>query len=161
MLGGCNADFHTKRWAHTNLIDGTSRVVVKNVVDINLAKNKGMIFGILNGKMPQFSQTVFRAFRFMILFALTFLILANRRRSFFFLLPFSLLWAGAAGNLIDPFIYGYVVDFIHLRLGNLAHWPFYFNLADAYLTIGIGYLLIYFYFNERRHENHRLECKKP
>jgi signal peptidase II len=67
----------------------------------------------------------------------------NRNKSFLFLLPFLLFWAGAIGNLIDPFIYGYVVDFIHIRAGSLINWPFYFNLADAYITIAIPILLIY------------------
>jgi signal peptidase II len=150
MLGGCNADYHTKKWAYGHLTNGASRIIVENVIDVNLAKNKGMIFGILNGKMPALSRSVLIAFRMLLLGVITILILMQRKKSFFFLFPFALLWAGAVGNLIDPFIYGYVVDFIHIRLGKFIHWPFYFNLADAFLTAGIGYLMIYFYVIERK-----------
>ena len=65
-----------------------------------------------------------------------------RKRSFLFLFPLLLLSIGAAGNLIDPFKYGYVVDFIHIHAGNILNWPFYFNMADAYITIGVFIMLL-------------------
>ncbi len=47
---------------------------------------------------------------------------------------------GATGNLVDRFRYGYVTDFIDLRV-----WPV-FNLADSAITVGVailvGYLLL-------------------
>jgi signal peptidase II len=52
------------------------------------------------------------------------------------------LEGGAIGNLIAPFLYGYVVDFIHIQAGNVLNWPFYFNLADAFITIGMILLII-------------------
>jgi len=45
-------------------------------------------------------------------------------------LALATLVAGAAGNLIDRAIHGYVVDFIHLH-----HWPI-FNVADICITLG-------------------------
>jgi signal peptidase II len=56
------------------------------------------------------------------------------------LLGLSLILAGAAGNLIDRLIYGYVRDFIDLSIGQ-HHWPA-FNVADSALTIGIAILLV-------------------
>lgn len=52
----------------------------------------------------------------------------------------SLILGGAAGNLTDRLLYGYVIDFIDLHLGRL-HWPA-FNVADMALTIGISLLFI-------------------
>ena len=43
----------------------------------------------------------------------------------------GLLLGGAAGNFIDRLRFGYVVDFIDLRV-----WPV-FNLADSAVTVGI------------------------
>ena len=68
-----------------------------------------------------------------------------------FLLPFLFFWIGALGNLIDPFKYGYVVDFIHIQAGDFLNWPFYFNLADAYITIGVFLIL----FKETAHISFR------
>jgi signal peptidase II len=53
---------------------------------------------------------------------------------------FSLLAAGAIGNLIDRLTLGYVVDFIDVTV-SIHHWPA-FNIADSALTIGIGFLMI-------------------
>jgi signal peptidase II len=39
------------------------------------------------------------------------------------------LWAGAAGNLADRLIYGYVIDWIYIFRG-------YINLADVWLCVG-------------------------
>ena len=41
------------------------------------------------------------------------------------------------GNLVDRAFRGYVVDFVHVR-----YWPV-FNVADAYLVVGIGLLLVF------------------
>lgn len=52
---------------------------------------------------------------------------------------YSLVLGGAAGNLADRLIYGYVIDFLDLHIAG-KHWPV-FNIADAALTVGIILLL--------------------
>lgn len=53
---------------------------------------------------------------------------------------FSLIIAGAAGNLIDGFVYGHVIDYI---LFHTASWSFaVFNLADSFITIGAGFVIL-------------------
>jgi signal peptidase II len=142
MLGGCGADFHAKKWANSAMKDGQSITVVKNFIELGFSENRGMIFGILNGQMPQQSGKILTVFRVIILLGLMGFIWINRNKRFLFLLPFLLFWAGAIGNLIDPFLYGYVVDFIHIHAGGILNWPFYFNLADAYVTIGMVLFLL-------------------
>lgn len=142
LLGGCNSDFHTKKWAQGALKHKPGITIIKNFVDLGFAENSGMIFGILNKKIPQTPSVMFIALRILILLALTGFIWTNRKRPLTFLLPFLLFWVGALGNLIDPFKYGYVVDFIHIQAGNYLDWPFYFNLADAYITLGVFLIII-------------------
>ncbi|MDA8104572.1 MAG: signal peptidase II [Nitrospiraceae bacterium] len=55
-------------------------------------------------------------------------------------LAFSLILAGAAGNLADRIIHGYVVDFLEVYAGSF-YWPA-FNVADSALTVGIALLII-------------------
>jgi signal peptidase II len=142
MLGGCSADFHTKKWANNNIRNRQSITIVKNFIDLGLAQNRGMIFGIFNGKIPLNSKMILTVFRCFLLLIISFIIWSNRKKSIFSLLPFLLFWAGATGNIIDPFLYGYVVDFIHIRFWQYDIWPFYFNLADAYITIGMIVFLL-------------------
>lgn len=53
---------------------------------------------------------------------------------------FALIIGGALGNLIDRVFLGYVVDFL---LFHLPNWSFaVFNLADAFITIGAGLVII-------------------
>jgi signal peptidase II len=146
MLGGCSADFHTKKWANENIKSRQSITVVKNVIDLGMAQNRGMIFGIFNGKMPINSRSILTVFRCFLLLVLSFIIWKSRKKSILFLLPFLLFWAGAIGNIIDPFLYGYVVDFIHIRLWQYDIWPFYFNLADAYITVGMVVFVMLSFF---------------
>ena len=59
-------------------------------------------------------------------------------------LGLSLVIGGALGNIYDRFAHGFVVDFI-----SIGWWPV-FNLADAFLTIGI-FIILLFYGTIRRH----------
>lgn len=52
----------------------------------------------------------------------------------------SLILGGAAGNLTDRIMHGYVVDFLEIYAGNF-YWPA-FNVADSALTIGIMLLIL-------------------
>ena len=54
-------------------------------------------------------------------------------------IAYSLLLGGAAGNLLDRFLRGYVIDFLDVFAGS-HHWPA-FNVADSALSIGVILLL--------------------
>ena len=47
----------------------------------------------------------------------------------------ALILSGAIGNLIDRVIYGKVVDFIDIMIGDF-HW-YIFNVADTSVTLGM------------------------
>ena len=57
----------------------------------------------------------------------------------------ALILGGAMGNLIDRLRYGYVVDFIDVRI-----WPV-FNIADSAITVGVTWLLIHALFGKPEH----------
>jgi len=52
----------------------------------------------------------------------------------------ALVLGGAAGNLIDRFAEGAVVDFVDVYWGGWHFWAF--NVADAAITAGAGLVLI-------------------
>ncbi|HVZ81518.1 MAG TPA: signal peptidase II [bacterium] len=62
----------------------------------------------------------------------------------------GLVWGGALGNLVDRVLYGKVVDFIDMRFEDYQWFPYIFNLADACITIGLGYLLYEFLSSRRQ-----------
>jgi signal peptidase II len=61
-------------------------------------------------------------------------------------LPYALIIAGALGNLVDRFRFGYVVDFIEWYYRDY-HWPV-FNIADSCIVVG-AVLLILFSFRKK------------
>lgn len=63
-------------------------------------------------------------------------------------LSFSLILGGAAGNLTDRIIHGYVIDFLDVYVGRY-HWPA-FNVADSALTIGVLLLAIKLLSKDKR-----------
>ena len=52
----------------------------------------------------------------------------------------SLVLGGALGNLIDRILFGYVIDFLDVYVGEW-HWPA-FNVADSAITVGVVMLLL-------------------
>ncbi len=71
----------------------------------------------------------------------------------FLLLALALLLGGGLGNMVDRFLFGYVIDFIEVSLPFLPWrlfnpWPV-FNIADSAISIGVVMLIIdAFFFNE-------------
>lgn len=56
------------------------------------------------------------------------------------IIPFAMIIAGALGNVIDYYIYGYVIDMFHFIL-----WGYdfpVFNVADIAISVGIFWLFI-------------------
>lgn len=53
---------------------------------------------------------------------------------------FSLILAGAIGNLVDRILAGKVTDFIDWYVGT-HHWPA-FNFADSCISVGVALLII-------------------
>jgi signal peptidase II len=61
---------------------------------------------------------------------------------------FTLIIGGAVGNLIDRAVYGHVIDYV---LFHTPVWSFaIFNLADAFITIGAGLVLLEEFLGWRR-----------
>lgn len=54
---------------------------------------------------------------------------------------FSMILAGALGNIVDRLRFGYVVDFIQLYINEKLVWPA-FNIADSAIVLGVGLVLM-------------------
>lgn len=69
----------------------------------------------------------------------------------------ALILSGAIGNLIDRLLYGKVVDFLDLMIGNF-HW-YIFNVADSSVTIGMILFIIHSIYVEQKKTNDELTFK--
>ena len=123
-------DQFSKYLVSRNLLLNSSVPVIKNIFYITFVKNQGIAFGIFQ-----------RGNLFFILFAavLTGILLIFSKKlitHFYSAAGFSLILAGALGNLIDRVMRGYIIDFLDFRI-----WPV-FNLSDTVLCIGVILLCI-------------------
>lgn len=100
--------------------------LIKGALHLTLVHNRGAAFGILK------EQTGFFIFTSVFSLLLIYFGLKKRRQEKISIYTLSLAFiaAGAIGNLIDRVRFGYVIDFLDLRV-----WPV-FNVADSAITIG-------------------------
>ena len=66
----------------------------------------------------------------------------------------ALILSGAIGNLIDRLLYGKVVDFLDIMIGDF-HW-YIFNIADSSVTIGMILFIIHSIYIEQNKTNDKL-----
>ena len=66
----------------------------------------------------------------------------------------ALILSGAIGNLIDRLLYGKVVDFLDLMIGNF-HW-YIFNIADSSVTIGMIFFIVHSIYIEQKKTDNEL-----
>ena len=60
----------------------------------------------------------------------------------------SAIVGGALGNVVDRLLHGFVIDFIDFHLKS---WHFAtFNVADSFITVGAGVLIIILFFEGRQ-----------
>lgn len=126
-------------------------VVIPRLLEFTLVLNPGAVFGIGAGKRWFFVVfTVFAVSLATWLFAKK-----TAARDRWAHLAFAMVVSGGLGNLYDRVLYACVRDFIHplpgMRLpfgitwpgGSDEVWPYVSNVADAFLLIGIGILIVY------------------
>ena len=66
---------------------------------------------------------------------------------------YSLIIGGALGNLINRITYGYVIDFIDIKIFKYDY-PI-FNLADSFIVIGVILLVVYTWRSENGNKGRR------
>ena len=121
---------------------GGMRRFIPKVVSLTYLKNSGAAFSMLENQ-----QWFFTIITLIAMGAAFVYLYRHIKGSIWLLLGLTLIISGGIGNFIDRLRQGFVVDMFHLDFMNFA----IFNVADIYLTIGVGLLLIYI-LREESHE---------
>ncbi len=103
-------------------------------------RNTGIAFSLFADSGPWVRNVVLPAVSVAAVLLIVYLFLSAGGGARRMNVALTLVLAGAAGNLYDRAIYGYVVDFLDVYVVSY-HWPA-FNVADSCITIGAGLLLI-------------------
>ncbi len=134
FLIGC--DHATKYAAETSLRDRPATALVGRTVELEYHQNPGVAFNHERVIPAAARKPIIVAIG---VAAMAFLAVALYRRRGKLTVEVAallLIAGGAAGNLLDRVVRGYVVDFVHV-----AHWPV-FNVADVWLVVGAGLMII-------------------
>jgi signal peptidase II len=106
--------------------------------------NRGIAFSLLNDIGPLARIALHTAIGVAVVL-IAWMVTHQSRRGWVPSLAFGLILGGAAGNLLDRIVWGWVVDFIHvwISIGDRTYaWPD-FNVADSAISIGVTLLILF------------------
>ncbi|POR41063.1 signal peptidase II [Methylobacterium sp. V23] len=147
MVAAAAIDLAAKAAAEAWLDEGSVRGFLP-FVDLTMSFNHGISFSLFPARDPS-SLTLLLGIQG----TLTCLIAvwAVAAGSGLERLGLAMMAGGAAGNLIDRFVDGAVTDYLDLHTGGMR-W-FTFNLADAWISLGVVLLLVDGFRARRRHSD--------
>ena len=112
----------TKGIVQSKFFLGETVPVIEGFFNFTYVKNPGAAFGFLAGASLEIRQFMFLLLPVLLSVWFVTLIWKTRHENFLLCLAYSLILAGAIGNLIDRFSMGYVVDFLDFYYGS-NHFP--------------------------------------
>ena len=107
-------------------------VLIPGVIGLRYAENRGIAFSLLSGA-PWALGVVS-----LLIIAAAFFCLRGKKLQPLALTGLMMMIGGAAGNMVDRFVHGFVPDMIEVLFMNFA----IFNVADMFLCIGCGLVII-------------------
>lgn len=132
-------DQSTKLYIAKTLPLHQSIEVIKGYFDIIHIRNRGAAFGLFSGMEGTFVTIFFIIISLIAISVILFSFTQIERDNYLAHGGLFLILGGAVGNLIDRIWHGEVVDFLDLYWHDY-HWPA-FNIADAFITVGVGILI--------------------
>jgi len=128
----------TKLIAAKTLIRGHRMSYLWDLFRIEYAENRGAFLSLGAGLSDNLRFWIFTVMVSGVLAGAVYY-LFKKKHDTFGVWALVMLIGGGVGNLIDRAVYGYVVDFLNLGIGNLRTGIF--NIADMAIMAGIGLLL--------------------
>lgn len=147
------ADYFSKILVMENMTLRQSIPIIKNVFHLTYITNPGAAFGSLAG-----ARWLFMTASSLLILVLVALLLFWDDRSTLFYVSTSMVLGGGIGNMIDRIFYGEVVDFLDF-CAFPELWSWIFNLADSFVCVGVGLLIIYYILSEIKHYKAEKEKK--
>ena len=147
-------DQGSKYFVLTRLKNTPDIILIPGVLQLHYLENRGMAFGLFEGKIPVFVILC------VLFFCVFFYVYARIPRTGYYLpltITSLIMVSGALGNFIDRVFRKYVVDFIYF---SLIDFPV-FNMADIYVVCSWILLVILVCFKYKNDEDyHFLRLKK-
>ena len=126
------------KWLAVIFLKGSaSAIVIKNVFRFTYLENRGAAFGMLSEH-----RWIFLIISTVAIVAIIFYMIKFKPKSKLEIVAIAFLAGGGIGNMIDRIALGYVVDFIDFYAFPKI-WSYVFNVADSFVCIGAGMLVLY------------------
>jgi signal peptidase II len=142
-------DWLSKYLAATYLYGHLPIKIIGNYVQFMLVYNRAALFGIdPRHWIPFFPlNAFFFVFTIIAIAVILFYFKILHEKDILSQIGLILILPGALGNLFDRIVHPAkgVVDFIRVGISDTVYWPI-FNLADAYVTVGVILMIISFIF---------------
>lgn len=139
LVLGLGLDQVTKLLVLQNLPLGSHVSIISGFFNLVHVHNKGAAFSLLNSISVEFTRPFFIITTGLVLGVVGYFWWRLPKTSWPAALGYSLIMAGAVGNLIDRVRLGEVVDFLDFYWGRY-HWPA-FNVADSLVCLGAAILV--------------------
>ena len=110
-----------------------------DIMDLRYVENTGAAFSSFSG-----ARWFLVGLVIVMLIGLTIFVVKYKYKHPFFMISAVMVMAGGIGNLIDRVRFGYVVDYLDVKLFNFA----VFNFADICVVLGAIFLLIFLFWIE-------------
>jgi|UniRef100_A0A7C3SIY8 signal peptidase II len=148
LVVGVFLDQLTKLLVVRHLPLGGQVPVIQGFFNLVHVRNRGAAFGLLANLSVQFAWLFFILTTLLVLGVVGYLWWRLPDSDRLAALGYSLIMAGALGNLIDRVRLWEVIDFLDFYLGR-HHWPA-FNVADSLVCLGAGVLIWLILTEEKR-----------
>jgi signal peptidase II len=127
------------KYAATDYLLRHGEVKLGFFLNLTLVHNTGAAFGFLSNASG-WQNILFIGIASAACLVILWMIRRLEAKDFLLAVGLLLILGGAAGNLVDRLVYGYVIDFIDVYY-RTWHWPA-FNVADSAITIGAVMLVL-------------------
>ena len=123
-----------------------SEIFVSKFLNIHLVWNEGIAFGLFNFE----KSNLYNILTFFIFLIILLIIYMSYNSKGFKRYSLLMIIGGALGNIFDRIFSKAVPDFIDFHVGNF-HW-FIFNIADIFITLGVIFMIMLEFINNKENE---------
>jgi signal peptidase II len=127
------------KYAAADYLTQHGDIKLGSLLNLTLVHNTGAAFGFLSNASG-WQNILFIVIASVACLIIFWMIWRLEAKDFLLAVGLTLILGGAAGNLLDRLVYGYVIDFIDVYY-RAWHWPA-FNVADSAITIGAVMLVL-------------------
>lgn len=133
------------------VLEGRSASFLPGVLRLTLVHNYGASWGILKGK-----TALLLILTALVCLAILTALLLGKPKSRLGKLSLAFILGGAAGNAVDRFVQGYVVDMFETEFMSFP----VFNAADCFITVGAALLILWVLLDEKAAKEKRQETSR-